>query len=302
MPTNTIQCETWQAMGTSVTIEVAGSPDLVGVARQRIDQLENLWSRFLPGSDISRANATRGIPVDVHADTRLLVGQAIHACSLTGGRYDPTVHDALVEAGYGLSFEQITSTPGSPASTPDRKAAPGVDGIVVDDELGSITLSPSTGFDPGGIGKGLAADLVADELLTAGATSIFVSVGGDIRVMGDKPRLIDVWEATVSADRITQIELGDGAVATSTDQKRTWGQGPNRAHHIIDPTTGRPADTSAALVTTITAEAWWAEALATQLMLTPSTKWATAVGRDAALIVDHQGHHHELGRFEEFSR
>ncbi len=43
------------------------------------------------------------------------------------------------------------------------------------------------GFDPGGIGKGLAADLVASELIELGAEGVCVNVGGDLRVIGDAP-------------------------------------------------------------------------------------------------------------------
>ncbi len=306
MSSLTISRDTWQAMGTTVTIEVSGKPHLMVDARRHLDELEQRWSRFLPTSDVSGCNQTRGIPVDVHADTRHLIRQAIHACSLTNGRYDPTVHDALVAAGYDRSFDQITPLPGPPSVAPARTAAPGVDGIRVDDALGSVTLPVGVGFDPGGIGKGLAADLITERLLAAGAARAFVSIGGDLRVAAepsdDPGRLVEIAEPTVSDSPIAQVAVINGAIATSTDQKRTWRRGDTIAHHIIDPSTGRPADTHAALVTTVTAEAWWAEALATQLMLTPPTQWSTAVGDDAALIVDHAGGLHPLGRIQEFLR
>jgi thiamine biosynthesis lipoprotein len=302
----TVSRETWPAMGTTATIELSGDRSHLAAARQRLEELEQRWSRFLPASDISRCNNTRGIPVDVHADTRLLVRQAIHASALTEGRYDPTVHDALVAAGYDRSFEQLSSTPGLPTVTPARKAAPGVGGIRIDDAMGTVTLPIGVGFDPGGIGKGLAADLVAEELLAKGARGIFISIGGDIRVAGEQPDgapwLVEIIEPSVSRSRIAKIAITDGAVATSTDQKRIWRRHEATAHHIIDPSTGSPAGTHCALVTTVTADAWWAEALATRIMLTPPTEWCEAVGRDAALVVDHSGRHHKLGRIEEFLR
>ena len=50
-----------------------------------------------------------------------------------------------------------------------------------------MTLPPGVGFDPGGIGKGLAADLVVDLLLDGGAAGACVDLGGDGRMAGEPP-------------------------------------------------------------------------------------------------------------------
>ena len=47
-----------------------------------------------------------------------------------------------------------------------------------------VRLPAGTGFDSGGIGKGLAADLVAVEVMAAGADGVCVNLGGDLRVLG----------------------------------------------------------------------------------------------------------------------
>ena len=110
-----------RAMGSRVHLAV-DSPDetltsqLIVKAVDRISELEARWSRFLPDSDIGRANSTRGVPVDVAPETRLLVKQAIRAWELTAGRYDPTVIDALVAAGYDRDLAEVQVTP-----KPERK-------------------------------------------------------------------------------------------------------------------------------------------------------------------------------------
>ena len=50
-----------------------------------------------------------------------------------------------------------------------------------------MRLPAGSGFDPGGIGKGLAADIVSAELLAAGARGACVNLGGDLRVTGEAP-------------------------------------------------------------------------------------------------------------------
>jgi len=51
----------------------------------------------------------------------------------------------------------------------------------------TVRLPAGTGFDAGGIGKGLAADLVTTEAIAAGADGICVNLGGDLRVAGTGP-------------------------------------------------------------------------------------------------------------------
>ena len=50
-----------------------------------------------------------------------------------------------------------------------------------------MRIPAGVGFDPGGIGKGLAADLVADETMAGGALGVCVNMGGDLRVRGRSP-------------------------------------------------------------------------------------------------------------------
>src|SRR5580704_7395165 len=144
-------------MGTTceVTI-VGGSEALVGVARSRVEQLERRWSRFPADSEITRLNARPGQPTALSADSYLLVERAVAGWRWTAGLYDPTVLRAIEDAGYDRSFEQIGD------STADRQAsaAPGCSQVVLDPHLRTVTLPPDAGFDPGGIGKGLAADVV----------------------------------------------------------------------------------------------------------------------------------------------
>jgi len=289
-----------RAMGTSVNIQVDGSDQLAAKALKRIRALEQRWSRFLPDSDISRCNQSRGFPVSVHSDTRTLVRHGLRAWELTDGALDPTVLDAVIAAGYDRSFEQLDLVGSKPL---DGLPAPGCAGIEVDDFFGTVALPAGGGFDPGAIGKGLAADLVVSDLIDSGVRSAFVSIGGDIRVEGVPPQgdgwLVEIREPTAADGVIGRVSVTGGGLATSTNRRRRWTVGGHDRHHIIDPRSGLCATGEAVLVTAIAGEAWWAEALATQLMLSEPAEWENVVGDNGALIVDRVGAIHVVGQMNE---
>ena len=94
----------FRAMGTDIhLIAVAGSARAASAAvdrgRERIEQLDGLWSRFRPASEVSVMNALAGMPVRVSPETIALVQRALDGVRLTGGRFDPTVLGAVIRAG-----------------------------------------------------------------------------------------------------------------------------------------------------------------------------------------------------------
>lgn len=269
-----------RAMGTDVDIIVVGPQDdagdthdvlahrLADDAVARLATLEARWSRFRPDSEISRINASAGSAVEVSADTVHLVRRSIDAWRLSAGFVDVTELAAVVAAGYDRSFEQIPadSTPRHD-STVRSLAGPG--DIVIDGH--AVVIPAGCGLDPGGIGKGLAADLISAELVTAGATGVCVNVGGDLRVRGETPRRRGGWTVAIDhphrATPVCLVGLTDGGVASSTTLRRRWLVGGEVRHHLIDPRTGRPSDSDIAFCSVVADAAWKAETLAKAVLL-----------------------------------
>jgi thiamine biosynthesis lipoprotein len=294
----------FRAMGCDVhVLVVGGPPDLVELARDRVEELERRWSRFRPESEISRLNLLAGSPVHLSAVTLGLVRRALEGARVTGGRYDPTVLGDVLRAGYDRSFERLAGPAAGSGSSPLGR---GWERVVVDLAGSAVTLPAGVGLDPGGIGKGYAADLLAAELRAAGAAGACVNLGGDLRVEGLAPGggswVVGVGHplrpglaATVTLDR--------GAVATSSRVRRAWGPPGDRRHHLIDPATGRPAATGLAAVTVLAAEGWQAEVLAKAAFLggpVHGPALLTAVGADGLLVDDRGGLHATTG-FGRFS-
>jgi thiamine biosynthesis lipoprotein len=244
-----------------------GSPDMLDTAEARLRELESLWSRFLDDSDITRANRAAGHPVVVHEDTLAVVSRALDAWRQTSGRFDITMLPALVNAGYTHSAVDQSAAPVVPG------ARVGMSGwIQVDYETATLTVPATTAIDLGGIGKGFAADIVAEELIEAGASGAIVNLGGDLRVLGhpadDTSWYLGIEDPHNVPQHAALLRLDEGGVATSGTTIRHWTTADGRAaHHLIDPTSGLPSTSPLLTATVIAADAATAEAFATAAMM-----------------------------------
>ena len=261
----------WRVMGSAAEVIVVDGPSgSLAHARHRLGQLERRWSRFITSSDVSRMNRRAGSPVTVSADTSNLVAIAIEAWRVSGGAVNPTVLGAVLRAGYDASFDALADRTVAPSSS---LAIVSCTDIVIDGD--TVTLPAGTGFDPGGIGKGLAADVLATELRDAGAAGVCVNVGGDLRVSGAGPTG-GGWTISIDTplgDRtIVDVGLGDGAVATSTTARRRWRIDGRERHHLIDPATSCPSTSDLVQATALSAECWLAETFAKAILLRGSER------------------------------
>ncbi|MBT5852171.1 MAG: FAD:protein FMN transferase [Acidimicrobiaceae bacterium] len=113
-------------------------------------------------------------------------------------------------------------------------------------------------LDLGGVAKGWTADLVADRLVADGATVALADIGGDVRVRSQRTVLVEC-EAPDQRSQSAIFAVRDAGIAMS---------GPTRqASHLIDPSSGRPAQARVALVVARSAAA--AEVLATAAAVAP---------------------------------
>jgi thiamine biosynthesis lipoprotein len=130
-----------------------------------------------------------------------------------------------------------------------------------------VTRPPGLRLDPGGIAKGLMADLVGESLAEFG--SFAVDCCGDVRVGGAAGReqriLVDDPDG---GEPLHELRIADGAVATSGITRRAWtGTDGRAAHQIIDPSTGRPAFTGVIQATAVAPTGLLAETLAKTALL-----------------------------------
>lgn len=250
----TLSRHEFRAMGTTFELVVEGDvpPGPFDEVEAEVARLERALTRFDPGSELSRLNA-RG---ELAASTDLVevVELALDGRRRTNGRFDPTVHDAIVAAGYDRTFAELPAD-----GPPPGPAAPGGGGVRVEGRR--IVLEPGVRLDLGGIGKGFAAERSAERLALHGPC--LVSAGGDVAVRG----VPDSGFWPVAVEDGPTLALTAGGLATSGSDRRRWLRGGALQHHLIDPSTGRPARSDLLRVTAIGADAVDAEVLAKWLYL-----------------------------------
>jgi FAD:protein FMN transferase len=250
----------FRAMGTSVACFLETEQDATsafGVVEAEFERLEETMSRFRPESELSRLN--RNGRIQASEDLFEVIRLSLRAREKTHGRFDPTVHDAVVAAGYDRTFEEIEELPGL---APAQALVGGR--VVLDEEGGVIELEPGFRLDLGGIGKGYAVDRACRLLAEWGPC--LVNAGGDIAVRG-RP-VSGTWPIGVDTPAGTfSLGLDSGALATSGRDRRRWRRGGRERHHLIDPATGAPSESDLLRVTVVGRTAVEAEVRAKALFL-----------------------------------
>jgi FAD:protein FMN transferase len=275
-----MQQYSFRAMGTDVEcfVEVDDDPEhAFATVEAEFERLEAALSRFRLDSELSRLN--REGRLEASPELLEVTLLALEARRRTHGRFDPTIHDAVVAAGYDRSFEHIDKTGVAPLSS-----SPCGGDVHVDADTRTIELGLDTHLDFGGIGKGYAVDRACDLLSAFGPC--LVSAGGDLAVRG-KP-VLGTWPIGVETPHgVMSLALENGALATSGQDRRRWNRGGREQHHLIDPATGKPADSEFVRVSVAAACAVEAEVLAKALFLADeesAVREADSLGAPAILV------------------
>jgi FAD:protein FMN transferase len=262
-------------MATDVSVQIAVAAEQEEAASHAadacmawFDEVDARLSRFRPESELSQLNRSAGRWFTASSVLFEAVEMALWAARASGGRFDPTLLRHLEALGYDRDFAQIAQrnvTPAAPlvaAPEPETWRAVELDprrrrirlpaSVGLDPRRRRIRLPASVGLDLGGIAKGWAAD-VALERFFGDFPNALVDVGGDMRVRGEVEEG-HPWPIGVGAGRAIRdnqpdaapeqqavVTLGKGGLATSGAGARWWLRAGERAHHLIDPRTGRPA-------------------------------------------------------------
>jgi FAD:protein FMN transferase len=263
----------------------------LALAAARLLWIHSRMTRFSPASELSLLNADPRDEVPASSLLRSLAEAVSWAGALSGGLVDATCLDALEEAGYRASIEPHpeprahAQPPGRPRpAVPDPAAFWRL--VSVDRDAGTVRRPAGVRIDSGGIGKGLAADLIADSL--DGHDSFSVDCAGDLRIGGaaGRERLVlvrDPW----NGGSLAELRMTGGAVATSGITARAWRDASGRpGHHLIDPGRGTSAWTGVAQATALAPTALEAEVLAKTALLSGPLAGPGALVHGGVLVLD----------------
>jgi thiamine biosynthesis lipoprotein len=251
------------ALGTSASLLVT-DPSCTDRARAllgaELAAIDRACSRFRPDAELWRVNHGRGRPVRVSALLAEAVAAALAAADATDGDVDPTCGRSLMRLGYDRDFaaaRQDTSHLTRPAVP-----AAGWRTVDLDRDRREIRIPRRVMLDLGATAKALAADRAAIRIAAAVNCGTLVNLGGDIAVAGEPPDqgwLVGIVdnrgfdgaaagpeagpEAGACPSRHDAVvTIRSGGLATSSTKVRAWSRGAVRLHHIIEPSTGMPAD------------------------------------------------------------
>jgi thiamine biosynthesis lipoprotein len=218
-----------------------------------VDEFDRACSRFRADSELSALNARAGKPVRIGPILLDAVSAALRAARLTGGDVDPTVGEALIALGYDRDFAEVSDATVAAVAAVAAVArrgvsVPGWRTVQVDLERSTVRTAPGVTLDLGATAKALAADRAAAAAHEAAGCGVLVSFGGDLAIAGPPPA--EGWRVRVTDDHRAGVDapgqwisLRLGGLATSSTCVRRWrGADAGIAHHLVDPATGRPAE------------------------------------------------------------
>ena len=238
---------TFSALGTTAVVLVTEPGALtraVDAVEREVAAIDAACSRFREDSELSRLNGASGKPVIVSPLFLEAVDVALRAAHRTGGVVDPTVGTAMRLIGYDRTFSELD--PDGPPLRVNFSATPGWRCVHVDRERSSVTLARGVLLDLGATAKAWCADRAASAAASLTGSGVLVGLGGDLAMSGKAP--LAGWSVLVADDHAapldgcgTRVAIHAGGLATSGTSVRRWRRGEEPLHHVVDPSSGRPA-------------------------------------------------------------
>jgi len=295
----------WPALGTTAELRVGDPPALdaaVSVVERELARFDAACSRFRDDSELSRVNARAGRPVDVSPLLLDALELALRGARLTEGALDPTIGVPLEQAGYDRDWRLIAEAGGgqqadSAAATDGTgprllaRRRGGWEQVELDHSRRRVRIPAGTKLDLGATAKALAADRAAASVHSRLGCGVLVALGGDIATAGPPPP--GGWIVHVTDDHRDgphapgqRLAITSGGLATSSTTSRRWRRDGRSMHHIIDPSTGRPAQTRWRTVSVAAADCTDANIASTGALLRDrqSQFWLCSLGLPARLV------------------
>lgn len=244
------------AMDTVMEVAAYGehAEQAVKYTEKRIEELENRLSRTKADSLVSGLNRDGSIR-HLTYDYWNLIARAKEYRDATNGAFDITI--APVMDAWGFTGDSFRVPEQSELDTLLKKV--NSDAIqMLGSPSDSVTLGEGQAIDLGGIAKGYTSDLVEQTFRANGIESGKISLGGNVFVLGGKPDGSD-WRVGIKDPRNESglaaiLSLRDAYAITSGGYERYFEENGKTYHHIIDPSTGYPADSGLLSVTVVAAD------------------------------------------------
>ncbi len=276
---------TFFAMDTAMDFTVYGDAALLDEAETLIGSLEEQVSVTDEHSDIYAIDHTGSGSLSGNAAE--LMEQALELCRRTGGALDISVYPIVRAWGFTTGSYQV------PDEETIQSLLPLVDytQIQYDAATGVVTLPEGMEIDLGSVAKGYAGQLAAQMLREHGVQSALLNLGGNVQTVGAKPDG-SPWQIGIKdpqgEDAMMVLSVEDQAVVTSGGYERYFEQDGQTYWHIMDPSTGHPADSGLLSVTIVGKQGIICDGLSTSLFVMGLEKaadlWAQSCDFEAVFV------------------
>ena len=255
------------AMDTYMTVTAYGehASEAVDKAETEIKRLDGMLSTGNENSEVYKLNQN-GEAV-VSDDTAYLYERSEKIYKQTKGVFDISIYPVMDAWGFTTENYRIPAEDELSALLKNVDASK----IQYDKKTKKITLPKNVKIDFGGIAKGYTSSRIMQIYKKCGVTSGLVSLGGNVQLLGAKPDG-SAWKVAVESpdedgNYLGILQAKDKAVITSGGYERYFEKNGKKYHHIIDPSTGYPAENGLTSVTIISDDGTLADGLSTSLFI-----------------------------------
>jgi len=282
-------------MGTEVSVYLwTGDPDAGDAIVEKVfaeaARIDQLMSTYRDDSEISEINRDAGArPVRAGNELFDLIRRALDISVLTGGAFDITFDSV------GQYFDFRARRRPDEGTIAEQKQNIDYRLVELDDAAGTVHFrKQGVRINLGGIAKGYVVERGVDILRKHGIRHGIVTAGGDTRLLGDRrgrPWMVGVRNPREEGEVAISIPLVDEAISTSGDYERFFDENGIRYHHIIKPSTGKPA-TGVHSATVIGPDAVITDALSTSVFVMGVDKGLTLIGTlpdYESIVIDAEG-------------
>lgn len=296
---------TFECFGSRCSVFVVGDADAgsaseaVEWARAQLLEWHATFTRFDRHSELARLNADERHAVPVSQAMARFADLVVKAATITGGLVDATMLREIERAGYGADVGRRVDLTAALEEAPARRpASPSAAAawrlLRVDVGECVVFRPPGLMLDSGGLAKGLFCDILAETLETHDGFA--VDCAGDVRIGGRLRIRRRLQVGSPFGDEMLHAhETYAGAAATSGIGRRSWRDTSGRpAHHLLDPSTGRPAYTGLVQATAFASTAAFAEVCAKAALLSGPDGAAAWLPYGGVLVHD-DGSHEVVG-------
>ena len=254
------------AMDTYMTLTAYGreAEEAVLAAVREVNRLDAMLSTGRETSEVAKLNQNgKG---EMSADVKALYESARECYEETSGAFDITIYPLMKAWGFADENYRV------PEDRELRALLPLVDGSKLVTEENTLILPEGVAVDFGGIAKGYTSDCLEKVFAKYELNGAIVSLGGNVDCYGAKKEG-EQWSvgienpsaSPIEGDYIGILSLNDRAVITSGGYERFFEKEGKKYHHILNPKTGKPADTGLVSVTRVSKNGTKADALSTAL-------------------------------------